>query len=137
MKNHSFNKNLNVDLLQNNRIQNSKSGRVQCKFELSQSQPMLENTTNFELAITRFNIQTSGLPVFIPTMNNSASETVYFISFQYNGIIYNQPVMFSPQILNPVTPEEYFYVYNHSYFINLSNYKDFIKYCRSFNLADI
>ena len=55
MKNHSFNRNLTVDLLQNNRIQNSKSGRVQCKFELSQSQPMLENTTNFELSITRFN----------------------------------------------------------------------------------
>ena len=99
MKNHSFNKNLNADFLPNNRSQNNKSERVQCKFELSHSQPILENTTKFESSITRFNIQTCGLPVFIPSVNNSSSETVYVISFQNNGIVYNQPVMFSPQFV--------------------------------------
>ena len=81
MKIFSFNKNLNVDMLQNNKIQTDKSERVQCKFELSQSQPILESTTNYELSITRFNIQTVGLPVFIPTMIDS-SETIYNISFE-------------------------------------------------------
>ena len=120
MKNYSFHRNLNVDLLQNNKIQTNISNRVQCKFELSQSQPILENTTNYELSITRFNIQTDGLPLFIPTMVDS-SETIYIISFEKDGIFYSQPVMFSPQNLNPVTPEEYYYIYNYSFFINLLN----------------
>ena len=101
MKNHSFNKNLIVDLLQNNRIQTDRNNRVACKFELSQSQPILENTTNFELSVTRFNIQTIGLPIFIPTMK-SANETIYIISFEKDGITYNENVIFIPQNLNPI-----------------------------------
>ena len=120
-QNHSFNKNLNVDLQQNNRSQSNLSDRVQCNFELSQSQPILDDTTNYELSITRFNIETTGLPVFIPTMNNSESETAYVISFQYGGMMYKQSVMFSPQNLKPLSVEEYFYIYNYNYFIRLLN----------------
>ena len=120
MKNQSFNKNLTVDLLQNNKIQTDRNNKVQCKFELSQSQPILENTTNFELSVTRFNIQTISLPVFIPTMK-SVNETIYKISLEKNGIFYSESVVFTPQNLNPVVPEEYYYIYNYCFFINLLN----------------
>jgi hypothetical protein len=50
-----------------------------------------------------------------------SSETIYIISFEKDGVFYDQPVMFSPQNLNPVTPEEYYYIYNYNFFINLLN----------------
>ena len=73
------------------------------------------------MSITRFNIETTGLPVFIPTMKDSESETIYVISFQYGGMMYKQSVMFSPQNLKPLSVEEYFYIYNYNYFIRLLN----------------
>ena len=120
MKNQSFNRNLTVDLLQNNKIQTDRNNTVQCKFELSQSQPILDDTTNFELSVTRFNIQTIGLPVFIPTMK-SLNETIYVISLEKNGIFYSESVVFFPQNLNPSEPDEYYYIYNYCFFINLLN----------------
>jgi hypothetical protein len=52
---------------------------------------------------------------------NDNQTTVYSITMEYNNVAYQQYMLFSPQNLNPVSGDEYFYIYNYKYLIYLVN----------------
>ncbi|RZK27131.1 MAG: hypothetical protein EOO43_00585 [Flavobacterium sp.] len=88
----------------------------------TQSQPILKNTNGFKMSIIRFTLNTETLPVFIPTMKSTAdSTTIYSFTMDYNGISYQQYMVYQPQNLNSVDPDEYYYIYSYQFLIYLVN----------------
>jgi len=94
----------------------------QLDFLQNQSQPILKNTNGYKLSIIRFALNTETLPVFVPSMQpGSNTNTVYSVTMEYNGVYYQQYMQFTPQNVNPIDSDEYFYVYNYQYLIYLMN----------------
>jgi len=111
-----------VDLLLTNSIQSNTNSRVAVSFMQNSSQPILKSTNGYKLSIIRFSLSTETLPIFIPVMKDgSKTETIYSVTMQYNGVSYHQFMQFEPQNVNPVDPDEYFYVYSYQYLIYLVN----------------
>jgi hypothetical protein len=111
-----------IDLLISNVVQTTTNQRVELKFFESRSQPIIKDTTGYRLSIVRFSINTETLPIFIPTMlNNDNQTTIYSITMEYNGQYYQKYMLFSPQNLNPIDIDEYFYVYSYQYLMYLVN----------------
>jgi hypothetical protein len=79
-----------VDLLLTNAItQNNSHPRIQ--FFESRSIPILNDTSNYRMSITRFALNTQLLPVFIPSMQSiSSSQTIYSISMTYGNNVFQQ-----------------------------------------------
>jgi hypothetical protein len=116
------NDNIYIDLLLSNSIQTTSNARVPIQFFQTQTQPVLKNTTGYQLSVIRFYLNTELLPVFIPTMlNGSQSTTIYSFTMTYNGYSYQQYMQFTPQVQNAVDPDELLYVYSYQYLINLMN----------------
>jgi hypothetical protein len=75
------------------------------KFEEDRVVPLLEDSENYEMAVTSAKIDLKTLPVFIPTIKyNSGSpsdmervETIYEITLEYNGYSATKPVYFKAQ----------------------------------------
>lgn len=118
----NINDDIYVDLLLANSLQTSKNQRVPVQFMQNQSQPILKNTSGYKLSIIRFALDTETLPVFVPIMQPSSTvNTIYSITMQYNGVYYQQFMQFQPQNVNPIDPDEYYYVYNYQYLVYLMN----------------
>lgn len=118
-----INEDIYIDLLLSNPLQTTTNQRVPLQFYQSASQSILANTSNYKLSIIRFNLNTETLPIFIPSMLNDSDDktTINSITFQYLGVVYQQYVEFYPQVSNPSTIDEYFYIYNYQYWIYLIN----------------
>ena len=114
------NENIYVDLLLTNAIQSEPNQRVACKFFLNNSQAIIKDTTDFNLSVIRFSLNTETLPIFIPKMKND-SETVYSVTMEYNGFIFERFMQFTPQNTNPLSPDEKYYVYSYQYVMYLMN----------------
>lgn len=109
-----------IDLLLTNSIQTHSNHRVPLNFSQNQSQPVLKSTNGYQLSIIRFSLNTETLPIFIPAMQ-STNTTIYSFTMESNGKQYQQFMQFEPQNLNPVDPDEHYYVYNYQYVIYLMN----------------
>lgn len=116
----SENSDVYIDLLLLNSIQTNSNHRVQVNFMQNSSQPILKSTNGYKLSIIRFALNTETLPIFIPTIQ-SKNKTIYSITMGFDGIYFQQFMNFEPQNLNPVDPDEYYYVYNYQYLIYLVN----------------
>ena len=112
--------NVYIDLSISNSIQTVANSRVAVNFFQNSSQPILKSTNGYKLSIIRFTLNTESLPIFIPDMQ-SANTTVYSFTMEINGIQYQQFMNYEPQNLNPVDPDEYYFVYNYQYLIYLLN----------------
>ena len=75
------------------------------KFEEDRIVPLLEDSENYEMAVTSAKIDLKSLPVFIPTIkynDGSPSETervqtIYEVTLEYNGYSATKPVYFEAQ----------------------------------------
>ena len=120
------NNNIYVDLLLTNSIQTEANDRVPVQFYLNQSQPILRDTTNYKLSVIRFSLNTETLPIFIPQMQDD-TKTVYSVTMEYNGNIYQQYMNFIPQNENPIDSDEKYYISSYQYVIYLFN--EMLKEC--------
>ncbi len=109
-----------VDLLVSNSIQTQANQRTAINFTQNQSQPILKSTNGYKLSIIRFSLNTETLPIFIPTMQTT-NTTIYSFTMDIGGVQYRQYMEFEPQNLNPIDPDEYYYVYNYQYVVHLMN----------------
>jgi hypothetical protein len=109
-----------VDLLVTNSIQTDANSRVPVSFMQNSSQAILKNTNGYKLSIIRFSLNTESLPIFIPSMK-SANTTIYSFTMEMNGVQYQQYVEYEPQNINPIDPDEYYFVYNYQFLIYLLN----------------
>lgn len=114
------NEHIYIDLLCTNATQTNTSHRVAVKFMQNQSKQLLKSTDGYKLSIIRFSLNTETLPVFIPSMQ-SRTLTTYSVTMEVNGVRYQQFMEFIPQNVNPIDPDEYYYVYNYEYLIYLVN----------------
>ena len=118
----SENKNIYIDLLLSNSVQTSPNDRVPVKFNLSQSQPILRDSTGYLLSVIRFSLNTETLPIFIPQMSDNGDEsTIYSCTMEYNGTVFQKYMDFIPQNINPIDTDEKYYVYSYQYVIYLIN----------------
>lgn len=115
------NDNIYIDMLATNTVQTSVNDRVATSFFLNNSQDIIKDSDGYQLAVTRFALNTQTLPIFIPTMNQDNTATIYSCTMEFNGSVYQQYMPFIPQNPNPVEPEELYYVYNYQYVIYLIN----------------
>ena len=99
---------------------NSPNQLVPCEYSETRSQPLIKDTTNYKLSIVRFSLNSSLLPVFVPTfITGSTTETIYNITLTYNGISVTQPIIYSPQ--NTAYQQFYNYVFSYDYLCLLIN----------------
>lgn len=115
-----FNDDLYIDLLISNSIQTNANSRVPVQFSQNSSQTILNSTNGYKFSIIRFALNTETLPIFIPTMK-SDNTTIYSITMELDGVQFQQFMEFEPQNINPIEPEEYYYVYSYQYLIYLVN----------------
>ena len=111
---------LYIDLLVSNSIQSQANSRVAVNFMQNSSQPILKNTDGYKLSIIRFTLNTESLPIFIPTISQN-NTTIYSITMEINGVQYQQFMNFEPQNTNPISPDEYYFIYSYQFLIYLMN----------------
>lgn len=116
------NDNIYIDLLCTNTSQTTTNHRVAVKFMQNQTKQILKSTDGYKLSIIRFYLNTETLPVFIPAMQSrNSNTTTYSITMECNGKAYQQFMQFEPQNVNPIDPDEYYYIYNYEFLIYLFN----------------
>ncbi len=108
-----------VDLLLTNSItQNNSHPRIQ--FYESRSVPIVNDTSNYRMSITRFSLNTQLLPVFIPSMLTS-TQTIYSITMTYGNNVNQQYMKYTTQNNTTMSDPEYYYVMNYQYVVYLMN----------------
>ena len=108
-----------VDLLLTNSVtQNASHPRIQ--FFESRSQPIVQNTSDYRMSITRFSLNTQLLPIFIPTMITT-TQTIYSITMTYGNSTNQQYMKYASQNKISSSEPEYLYVMNYQYVVYLIN----------------
>lgn len=109
-----------VDLLLTTPIQTHSNHRVPLNFSQNASQPILKSTNGYQLSIIRFSLNSETLSIYIPA-TQSASTTIYSFTMEINGKQFQQFMQFEPQNLNPVDPDEHYFVYSYQFVVYLMN----------------
>ena len=108
------NNNIYADLLLTNSIQTNANQRVPVKFYLNQSQPLVDDTTDYKMSVVRFALNTETLPIWIPQFSDvKTNTTLYSCTFELNGNHYQRYMNFIPQNQNPIEADERYYVYSY------------------------
>jgi hypothetical protein len=119
-------------------LNNIDSKPVDAVFTETRSSPFIACPQAFLLSIARFTIDTTTLPVIIPTIKpftTDTNETIYKITMTYQAFSYTATLMFLPQDLQAVVPAPpktssnglqdntggYYCIYTYQYFIELVN----------------
>lgn len=89
-------------------------------FSENRALPLLTDSTNYYMSIVRFSLNTSTLPVLIPSMKNK-DETNYSITLEYNGVYVQSFIYYSSQSNLAKNHPEYLYIRNYQYFLYLIN----------------
>ncbi len=111
-----------VDMTLTNSAQTTSNQRIPINFNQTRTKPILSNSGDYYIAITRFVVNTQTLPIFQPIMlDKSTNKTIYSITMEYNGTIKQQYMQFTPQILNPVDPDESSYVFTYAFVMEMFN----------------
>ena len=107
------------------------------KFSQTYGSNIIDIPKNYYMSIIRFSLDTSSLPVLLPTIEPNQSDpnlTIYSVSMTYNNYVSQAFVKFVPQDQTQNVPSPpslnknlyqsyvpYYYIYNYSYFITLVN----------------
>ena len=119
--------NIYVDLTVSNLVTN----RIPASFNERRNGSILESPSDFDLRITRFQVTTSALPVFVPIIainSDDSNKTMLEITMSHNNLSVTTPVQWIPEIKNipiPIPPSqnksglqsysEYYYAYSYSW----------------------
>jgi hypothetical protein len=119
--------NIYVDLTMSNLNLN----RIPASFNERRNGNILDTPSEYELSITRFQVSTSSLPVFIPIIASNSidpNKTILEISMSFNGFTVKSFVLWVPEIKNMSPPKapsenlsgfqsqsEYYYAYSYSW----------------------
>jgi hypothetical protein len=113
-------------------------------FNESRNTPFLMCPEDYYMSIIRFTLDTSTLPIFIPTiqtnpainLSQNPDQTIYTFQFSYNGVYSNEiPIIWSPQdtsltaqpfitvegITTQSNTNGYYYCYTFEYFVSIIN----------------
>jgi hypothetical protein len=103
-------------------------------FNESRTNPYIASPENYFASIIRFSLQTPSLPVFIPMIEigqNDVNKTIYKVLMEYQGVRYEQTVMYIPSDLSLVPPiiplvaqdvsSKYYFVYSIQQWIEMVN----------------
>jgi len=125
----------------------SNSQPIEAKTLDSRSTHLIKNTSDYDMSIISFSLDTTSIPVFAPTIQSGPTQTdvnltIYSITTEYTDTMtnityyYQQYLQFSPQNENapvPTPPSQngpnyfqnnsqgYYNVYNYSYVVYLVN----------------
>ena len=119
-------------------LNNIDSVPVPAMFTETRTAPFITRPEDYLLSIARFTIDTTTLPVIIPTIkpfSTDKNQTIYNITMSYNGLSFTSNLIFSPQDLQAVIPSPpsatqnglqdntggYYAIYTFQYFIQLVN----------------
>ena len=119
-------------------LNNIDSTPVPAVFTETRSSPFITLPEAYLLSIARFTIDTTTLPVIIPTIKpftTNLNETIYKITLTYQTFSYTSTLIFKPQDLQAVAPVPpsgqqnglqdntggYYCIYTYQYFIQLVN----------------
>jgi hypothetical protein len=119
-------------------LNNKDSTPVPAVFTETRSAPFITYPEAFLLSIARFTIDTTTLPVIIPTIKpygTDINETIYNITMTYGSYSYTSILIYSPQDLQATVPASpsatsnglqdntggYYAIYTYQYFIQLVN----------------
>lgn len=107
------------------------------QFNESRSKPFVYNPSEYFFYIVRFSLDTNSLPIFVPSIQASQSDsnlTIYSISMSYDNTTVQTYMKFIPQDQTQGIPsapiknnyglqvfDNYYYVYNYEYVIYLVN----------------
>lgn len=91
---------------------------TQMRYYQQLSQPLIEHASNYYLAMDRFRIPMTNVPIFVynPTPNYYTVELVY--NSVGSGAI---PLIYKPNVLLPQTSAYYYYVYSYQTMISMLN----------------
>jgi hypothetical protein len=118
--------NIYVDL----NMSNLNLTRIPASFNERRNGDIIEKPSEYEISITRFQVSTSSLPVFIPTIASNSidpNKTILEISMSSNGYSVKNSVLWIPEInmAPPKAPSEnmsgfqsqseYYYAYSYSW----------------------
>lgn len=120
-----------------NMINNDVSGQqnpAPIIFNESRTNPYIASPENYFASVIRFSLQTPSLPVFIPMVElgqSDVNKTIYKVFLEFNGVKYEQVVMYQPSNLSlpppmiPLTAQDissrYYYVYTIQSWIDMVN----------------
>jgi hypothetical protein len=120
-----------------NMINNDVSGQQRPApiiFNESRTNPYISSPENYFASLIRFSLQTPSLPVFIPIVElgqSDVNKTIYKVFLEFNGVKYEQVVMYQPSNLSlpppmiPLTAQDisskYYYVYTVQSWIDMVN----------------
>lgn len=118
-------------------LNTSVGNNPELKFSQTYGSTILDNPNNYYMSIIRFSLDTSSLPIIIPTIMPNQSDpnlTIYSVSMSYNNYVSQAYIKFIPQDMTQSIPPPpssnsnlyqtntpYYYVYNYTYFITLIN----------------
>jgi hypothetical protein len=108
------------------------------RFQESRATPILNNASNFEVAVVSANLDgaTKSLPIFIPQIDlkqTNPDKTIYRILLTYDTQSYSSQIIFTspsltsrPSNIDPLFPDQdlstdYYYIYNYQQFIDIIN----------------
>lgn len=94
-------------------IFNEQDETIEAKFSENRSAPILDNPSNYELAIVRFSVPTINLPILI--LDNTKN---YQISVRFNGSEFTKQVVW---ISNTNNPKLQNYIWNYQELVNSFN----------------
>ena len=103
---------------------NNKSTPINYEFHDTRVDTILNNLQNFYLSITRFQLNTELLPVFIPKMQN-VTDMVYKItvgtSTENVAYISNDTSLVAPLSVTNDFTQEYYYIYSYNHILRMFN----------------
>ena len=94
-------------------IYNDKDEDLEAKFNATRVENILDNPSDYELAIVRFSVPTINIPIFILDSNKQFTH-----SLRYKGKEYTEPITW---ISNTNEPEKQGYIWNFQEFIDSFN----------------
>ncbi len=86
------------------------------------TQNIVDNPGEYYCVVPRFSVPTGLIPAFIPEFANiNTGETVYSVTLEYNGNIFQQPIYFTAVNNLPKTDPAYAFIYSYDDFVYMIN----------------
>jgi hypothetical protein len=100
-------------------------GQFRLQYIKNNNEPIIDVPEDYVVSIAQMKIPVSLLPIFVAEPEPSAGDvnfTKYFVTLKYNGVSYNQRVIYEPSIVNiPTNSPRYYYVYTYTDFLEMVN----------------
>jgi hypothetical protein len=105
----------------NVRVYNPDNTLIKAEFSEIRVQPILEDPSQYELAVVRFKVPALTIPIFLwPKLESGVEDNDYYkITFSFGGVDYTQGLEFIPNAVGP--PLYGPSIWNYQEFINIIN----------------